>query len=233
MKSCSVYVLQDENNRIRYVGITIHPLSVRLSQHICEAKKGGNNNKSRWIRGMMGEGHLPKIQLIEVVDNSVMGRKEREWIFYFRRLGLCLENQTNGGEGHKQTQETRDKISKALKGNKFSEEKRKRYLESWRNKKMSRKAIEAARCKNTGSVHTPEHIEKIRVKNLGRKQTEEAKEKLRIFHTGRHPSQETIEKLRISHAGKKRSQESLKKLSLSLVRSWKQRKLNMGESHVG
>lgn len=232
MRTCSIYVLLDENDKIRYVGRTFNPLYVRLSQHIYRAKKGDSNHKDNWIRQMMRSGYLPKIRLIEIVDESCHVQKEIEWITFFRNLKLRLVNQTNGGEGHDQTEETKLKISSTLKGTKFSKERRIRYLNSWKNKKMSRKAIDAARLVNTGRVHTPEQIEKIRQGSLGRKHTEEAKEKLRIFHTGRHPSPETLEKLRISHMGKKRSPESLKKLSISLIESWKKRRLNKEVKNV-
>jgi len=148
-----IYLLLDSNNSIRYVGKTIRDLRRRLSNHLCEAKREGNNHRANWIRKCLSEGYMPTIQLLEEVDGDGC-QEEIFWIKFFRDAGLNLVNETDGGEGtlgripffseehrrklsesrkgkgHPQSKETRRKISEGGRNRVVNETTRKRISES-------------------------------------------------------------------------------------------------------
>jgi len=141
------------------------------------------------------------IEIIEEVEVDKMEEREIYWIDFFQS-NLCKYkegnglNLTDGGGGfigYVTSEETKKKISEALKGNK--------------------KLI----LSNTGKKHTEETKEKLRQKNTGRKHTEETIQKMSESQKNRYGhSEETIEKLRLARIGKKMSEETKQKISASL-----------------
>lgn len=128
----SVYALSDpETDELRYVGMTIKKLEVRLNNHCSEAnRKPSASHRTRWLRSVTSRGLRPKIELVEELpDATSMAEAEEYWITQFRAMGFRLVNGNGGGWGgpskpHSEglPAETRAKISKSLTGKKQSPE---------------------------------------------------------------------------------------------------------------
>lgn len=125
MKIGYVYALadprkpKDHASCIRYIGVTLKPLSARFSNHISEARRSRfDYHRLRWIRAVMRDGLLPEIVEIERVPMDRIFDRERAWIAAHRRIGCDLVNSTGGGEGVvNPSPETRRKGSLAKMGN--------------------------------------------------------------------------------------------------------------------
>ncbi len=116
-KFAYVYTLSDPlTGKIRYVGVTTHPLKERLARHLNPSGRKEGNPKSEWVRGLHEMGLQPIIGLVETILSSKGDERERDWIGHFRTLGCDLLNQTNGGrKGTTYSAETRAKLKELLK----------------------------------------------------------------------------------------------------------------------
>ena len=127
----------------------------------------------------------------EVYMIAVFGRKD---------LGTgILHNRTNGGDGVSGavvSDETRRKMSEALKGKP-------------RSKEIRRKISEA----HKGKTHSEETKRKLSESQKGKTHSEETKRKLSEAKKGKTFSEEHKRKLSESQKGKSRSEESKRKLS--------------------
>lgn len=126
----SIYSLHDEHGALRNIGITKHPLKIRLRGHLSEARRGEKNHRCCWIRSMLKRGFTPTIELITEVQEINGPKAEIAYIAYYRKLGFDLVNGTDGGDGttghiswnkgkkglYCPTEEAKKKQSKALKG---------------------------------------------------------------------------------------------------------------------
>lgn len=97
--STSIYGLCDPaSGQLRYVGKTVKVLKDRLSGHLSEARRPGDNYRLRWVRSLLREGRAPEIFLIERAGGN--GDEEEKFhIAYFKSLGCELTNGTVGGDG--------------------------------------------------------------------------------------------------------------------------------------
>lgn len=181
-----IYLLANEKNKKRYIGITRQSLSTRFSKHWNAAKSGRKTRIAAAIR-KYGRSVFSISIIEELSDYKAAQRRERELIHQ-----MSPEyNVTLGGEGVLGiyvTQETRNRLSDAAKG-------RKTFL---------------------GKKHSAESIEKMRAAALGRKgywtgKTRDvvSREKMRQaaigrpgFWKGKIRSPETIEKIRKSKAAR-------------------------------
>lgn len=128
-------------------------------------------------------------------------KAERFWIAEYRRRGKAEYNIADGGQGggykgHHHSEETRQKISNALKEAFKSEEVRKKLSKSQKGKHFSEEhkqnLSESLKGKNKGNHHSDEAKRKISEamkgdKNpfYGRSHSEESKEKNRLAHLGK------------------------------------------------
>lgn len=120
MKPKTIYGLCDPRSpilKICYVGATNRPLAHRLQSHIHEAAVGdwGMTPKLDWIRELAEQDETPAIVPLEVVPvGEDWEARERHWIAHF----ATVLNTHQGGVGARggQSEETKRKISKALKG---------------------------------------------------------------------------------------------------------------------
>jgi len=125
MTKDSVYIYTLSNpttNEIRYVGKTCKSLKTRLNGHLKDKR---NNYRSCWIKSLLNDGLIPKIETIDVSDNDNWQLMERYWISQFKTWGFKLVNYTDGGEslsGYKHSKETRVKLSKSQTGKTYSDE---------------------------------------------------------------------------------------------------------------
>lgn len=84
------------------------------------------HHRAQWLRKLEQEGLKPNVVILhQCPDNDAACIAERFWIAHYRAAGVDLTNATPGGDGHsgwKHTEESRQRISEALKGRTRSEE---------------------------------------------------------------------------------------------------------------
>ena len=94
-----IYTLSDpETLNVRYVGVTSHSLSNRLSGHIHDAKTKFSH-KCNWIKSLLAKGLKPLIQELESCTESEWEDLEIYWIEQFRQWNFHLVNADKGGKG--------------------------------------------------------------------------------------------------------------------------------------
>lgn len=144
-----IYVLKDpRNDEIRYVGKSIHSSDERLARHLWPSSLTGNNHRERWIYSLVKQNLKPKIEVLEICQTpDELSKAEIFHIDRLIRMGVSLTNETPGGDGGgwKHTEESKEKIRKALTGKKKSEEHRRNIVLA-----------------NTGRKATEETREKLR-----------------------------------------------------------------------
>ncbi len=87
--------------KIRYVGVTVNRLEVRLSNHKSEARTNKrNNHRLNWIRSLLAEEKEPVVELLGYFPQKDWEYWEKHFISLFRRLGYPLVNSNEGGNGN-------------------------------------------------------------------------------------------------------------------------------------
>src|ERR1700748_269660 len=121
-----IYGLVDpRTGLISYIGKT-NNLEDRLKKHIgsCNSIQERTNRKSRWINSLILNNLLPTIVELDKVPYCDWEFWEKHYIQMFKSMGANLHNGTLGGEKKTIiTEETRNKLSAAQKGKKYSPEK--------------------------------------------------------------------------------------------------------------
>ena len=144
----------------------------------------------------------------EVYMIAVFGRKD---------LGTgILHNRTNGGDGVSGavvSDETRRKMSEALKGKPRSKEIRRKISEAHKGKTHSEKSRRNMSESQKGKTFSEETKRKLSEAKKGKTHSEETKRKLSEAKKGKTFSEEHNRKLSESQKGKSRSEESKRKLS--------------------
>jgi len=144
----------------------------------------------------------------EVYMIAVFGRKD---------LGTgILHNRTNGGDGVSGavvSDETRRKMSEALKGKPRSKEIRRKISEAHKGKTHSEKSRRNMSESQKGKTFSEETKRKLSEAKKGKTHSEETKRKLSEAKKGKTFSEEHKRKLSESQKGKSRSEESKRKLS--------------------
>ena len=103
--------------------VYLYTLNERLKDHIRKSKQK-NTHKNNWIQSLLKRNQNPILEIYKVVRESKWGESERKLINEFREKGLRLTNTSDGGEGGNHGPIVNEKISKSLKGRKFSQETR-------------------------------------------------------------------------------------------------------------
>lgn len=175
-----LYCLVDPSaeGEIRYIGITSENLSKRLGKHVYEAKTGGKNYRCNWIRSLLKENIKPEIHLLDSLPSwEDACKSEIQTIKELREIGYRLVNGTDGGEGSvgfKHTEESKAKLSAAMKG------------------KQTR----------LGKQHSDETKTKISAAHTGRKHTAEARQNMSAAGKGRKFSEDHRKKISAAHKDK-------------------------------
>lgn len=116
----TIYTLSDPcTHELRYVGKTERSLAKRFREHRRNARKNSSIHLYCWWRSLSRE---PVVEVVEECTTTAeLNEAERFWIVQFKALGFRLVNHSDGGEGQrglKHTPETKEKISRAIKGTK-------------------------------------------------------------------------------------------------------------------
>jgi hypothetical protein len=231
-----IYKLTNKITGKQYIGQTVKSMAQRWRIHC--SPTSGCTYLSHAINKYGQENFL-----IEIVEhcNSLdeLNKKEQDYIKLFNTLSPNGYNLTTGGEnclasqetkdkqsaahtgslnaffGKKHTKESRDKLSKALKGREISLEARRKMSITNTGKKRTKEARANMSKAQKGLKKPPGTGEKIRQSKLGKKASEETKAKMSIAHTGLTHTEETRQKISKIHKGKIVSEESRKKMSAS------------------
>jgi group I intron endonuclease len=136
------------SNEIKYIGATRERVGIkkRLTQHICD-RFSSVNRKNNWIKKLFKLNKRPIIELVDTIPFSQWLFWESYYISLFKSWGFKLYNIAPGGEnppvlsgalnpnfGKKLSRETKDKISKRLKGNIIPIEVREKISKSMKGK---------------------------------------------------------------------------------------------------
>lgn len=211
IKISGIYAIKNKINNKLYIGKSIDVNVRYYSRHrknLINNNHGNDHLQKSWNK--YGEQNF-EFYIIEECSEEKLNEREIYWINYYKSYNNKYGyNMTLGGDGGSLIQESRDKISKKLKGRKLTLEHRKKISKVVRNRKyppeFGQKISEILK----GHIVTQETCEKISNKCKGYKHTEEAKRK--ISEANKNRSQETLDKISKSNTGKKRSEEVRKKM---------------------
>lgn len=216
----SIYLLIDpQDNRPRYVGITSYSVLRRICGHRNEKRLRPSD---KWLISLKSLGLKPIVKILAVVEDHMRFEEERKFIAYYRNLYPDLLNVTEGGEGSNGYKMLPNQIEKLRMA--------KMRIPPERRSELASQAAKA----RTGYHHSPETIEKIRIANRqpkGHKYGPGWHEKMRIranrpenieraramglSRRGIRRPPEEVEAIRKAHLGKKRSLEARQKMSES------------------
>ena len=161
-----------------YVGQTTTLLKLRQKNHFYEAARGEDSHFCRALRKYGDDAFIwEHIDTADSIDE--LNQKEVYWIVFYK----CFEDPTKGynsdpgGKNAKSSEETKKKISEALKGRPKSDEHKARIKAARANyppvSQETKNKIATAR---TGQKHSSETVEKIRSANTGKIRSIEAKQ---------------------------------------------------------
>jgi len=241
IKTCGIYKIKNIVNGKCYVGQSID-IRNRIKKHIIELKSNKHNNQYlQYSWNKYGESNFI-FEIIETCSPEELFFKEGYWINEFKSLnknfGYNVEI-VDATLGKKIcSDETKDKISKSLKGRvpwnvgiKASQESREKMSKSQKSKIFTeehRKNLSISRKKRVISEETKRKISNSK-KGMpsvfkGKKHTEESRRKMSNALKGKKMSIDTRKKLSKSLKGKNTwkknttlSEETRKKISKSLL----------------
>ncbi len=194
----TIYIIKNNINNKVYVGQTWISIKKRLSQH---KEKENGCLKLRNAMNAYGRENF----LIEALVSSKTQENADFLEIYFISLYDSINNGYNikeGGSRGKQSEETKQKISKRNKGKVHSEISRKNMSDAHKGQKPW----------NLGLICSEEVNEKNRQAQLGKKASEETKKKMSLSRTGeknpmfgKHFSEEAKKNMSIAHLGQRNS----------------------------
>lgn len=141
MKTVFIYALCEPGTRtVRYIGLTGN-IEIRLRQHLRISSKK-KNHLGFWLRGILSRGAVPIMVSLSEVSANEGASKEIKYIRAARSsLGMDLVNSTDGGDGGALSQESRDKITAALRTPLARSKSRAKAKKRWKNPLMRAKFI--------------------------------------------------------------------------------------------
>jgi hypothetical protein len=77
------------------------------------------NHKGNWVRSLLALGQKPEVVVIqELADKAILAEAETFWIAYFKAMGCSLTNHQRGGAGFtgEHSEETKRKMSASRRG---------------------------------------------------------------------------------------------------------------------
>lgn len=211
MASLFIYALREPSDgSIFYVGKAKNP-ATRYRCHFKSARLDTNRFLCERVRRMKESGGRPILTILEVCDEQSWRIREREWIAFFRSIGVSLDNIAAGGDGStvghrgpfKDTDQRRIRIRKVWRDWWDSLTPEQKSIEQ--KKKMTAKAKEKMSADRKGIPQTEIHKNAV----IASKRTPE-------FHAKASASQ----KLVWAAMSPKRRAEIISKRRLSTVKAW-------------
>ncbi len=135
-----IYVITNVVNGKRYVGSAIS-FDKRKKDHLNRLKNGKHHsNKLQNAYNKYGKEKFT-FSILEIVDSTdILVEAEQKWINDLKpEYNMTLIAGLNSHIGMKRSEETKKKISEALKGKKLSEETKKKISDTLKGKKLSNK----------------------------------------------------------------------------------------------
>lgn len=149
-----IYGLVDPHTlMIRYVGLSSTGMR-RPRSHKRRSQQGTRSHSSNWIQGLIANGAMYSIVVLEEVHRDRLPDTERWWIAYGRASGWPLTNLTAGGQSAKHT--AREKISASLMGRAVSSATRAKMSASAAIRWSQPEDLEAARNRALVQFGSPE-----------------------------------------------------------------------------
>lgn len=166
---------------LRYVGQTID-YKRRYARHLSNARNLDSKDQTyceRWVAKRLRETEEPPILRILVsTTRDCLDKIEAHYVSFLNKFN-DLTNISGGGKVHFEvSKSTREKISKAGKGRKFTEIHKKRISESQKGKTISQSAI--SRCKETKIKNGTLHLGGKNSHNYGVPKSEETKRRISL-----------------------------------------------------
>lgn len=202
-KVMTIYKITNIANGKVYIGQTKHSVEQRWKRHLYDCNHEKNNKFYNAIKKYGSDKFCVEVLEDNIKDEICLSERERYWIKRYDSVRSGY-NSTSGGEvSPMEYGFVRDKVSKALKGRKFSEQHKANLSLALRGRK--------------GVPHTEAYKEKMSKFMCGRIVAEETKEKLRSANVGKKQSKQTIQKRSRSMTGKKFSEAHKANLSKALI----------------
>jgi len=171
------------------------------------------NRNQYWNRIAKKHGYI--VQILSRFDNEEDAfDHEKFLILCFKGMGFKLANLTDGGEGvSNPSPEVRAKISAALAGKKFGEDRIKKMRECRLGIKLSESAKEKISQSLKGRSFNDEHKEKLALGRLGKKHSKQSILKMSQAKVGKKLSEEHAKKISEALSGVKKSLDHIKKVA--------------------
>ena len=230
-------------NQKIYIG-SADDIRTRFQKHrYCLKNNTHQNNHLQHSWNKYGEQNFI-FKTIEECDHICLISNEQRWIDFYDSMDRSKGfNQREAGPRGCFSEESRQKMSKANKGKKLSEEtKRKLAIASTGNKNnLGKKFSEETKRKisesNMGRIASVETRHKISKALTGKTLSEETKRKIADKHKGKRMSEETKAKISHTTTGRNRSQEDCDNISKNRkgkgmgIKSPHRRAINMIDSN--
>jgi group I intron endonuclease len=198
------YIICKANDKI-YIGQTKR-ITLRWNSHKSTLNKNKHHNLSLQQDYNLYGSEIFEYKILEICPSEILDERERFWINQYKDK---LYNILSGGKKNfKHSKESKQKISKALKGIIHSEEHMRKFREARKGKKLS----------DETKLKISETNKKLGIKppnREGGKHTNEWKLKMSIRLKDKSRSEEWGHKISESHKGKKLSEETKRKISES------------------
>lgn len=192
--TCGIYLITHVENGMRYVGQSVN-IERRWYQHSrgCKHQRIGLSIlKHGWSAF--------ETSILEICDRDNLNDRERHWVAALDCVSPNGYNLKTGGDQLvKVSDETRMKMSAAMKGRPISEENRRSRAEAQKTR-----------------IYTEETRKKLSISHSGKKPTPEAIAKTAAFNRGRKRSPETLARVSAALTGKKWTDEQRAAFSASL-----------------
>lgn len=197
-----IYKVTNAVNGKVYIGQTTQTLEKRWKNHLHDMKYNTNNKFYNAIKKYGCESFIKEVIEENIQSEEKLSNREKYWIKYYNSYKEGY-NSTIGGEiSPMKYKEIREKVSKSMKGRKFTKEHREKLKLAQKGRK--------------GTPHTEEHKKYMSQLMKGREVSKETREKLRKASLGQKQSDETINKRSKAMKGRKFTKEHREKISKSL-----------------
>lgn len=208
MQTGYIYKFHNKITNKDYIGQTVRTLNDRISEHLYEASHNKDNNYFHNALNKYGIENF-EISILHTVDAEnkqlLLNKLNLLEIKEIKNHNSFEDgyNSHMGGFNHNTSEYTKQNISNACKGKKFSDEHRKNLSNSLKGCKKGERSQEYREKISKSHQHrtyeylrTPEARKKASNKTRGQKRSEETKQRMSRAQKGRKVSEETRQKLR-------------------------------------